>query len=76
MAAILRHIPDQTAFDPAAIEAMAKAFDEACAALQIFDGDEANRRVIATRVVDLARNGVIEADALRDRILAEAHLSL
>ena len=76
MAAILRHIPDQTAFDPVAIEAMAKALEEACAALHIFAGDEAGRSVIATRVVDLARNGVIEADALRDRVLAEAHLSI
>ena len=44
MAAILRHIPEQT-FEPAAIEAMAKAFEEACAALHVFYGDETGRSV-------------------------------
>ena len=50
----------QTAFRPAAIEAMSKAFDEACIALQVYAGDEKGREIIATRIVDLARNGLID----------------
>jgi hypothetical protein len=32
---IRKHLTDKTAFGPAAIEAMSKAFEEACIALQV-----------------------------------------
>jgi hypothetical protein len=32
---ILNHLTDKAAFDPAAIEAMSSAFEEACDALQV-----------------------------------------
>jgi hypothetical protein len=70
--AIRKHLTDQTAFGPAAIEAMSKAFEEACNALQV--SDEKAREIIATRIIDLARGGVIDAAALRDRVVAEARL--
>jgi hypothetical protein len=70
--AIRKHLTDQTAFGPAAIEVMSKAFEEACNALQV--SDEKGREIIATRIIDLARGGVIDAAALRDRIVAEARL--
>src|SRR5689334_11428784 len=76
MAAILAHLPDQAAFDPPAIAAMAQAFDEACSALHIFAGDGLGREAIAARIIDLARDGVIDANLLRDRVLREARLSL
>jgi hypothetical protein len=72
---IRKHLTDQTAFGPVAIEAMSQAFEEACDALQIPAGDERGRETIATRIVDLARGGLIDPAALRDRILAEARLS-
>jgi len=62
----------RSAFDPEAIAAMSLAFVEACAALNIPDSDEQHREVIATRIIDLARNGKIDAAALRDRIIQEA----
>jgi hypothetical protein len=65
----------KTAFGPAAIDAMSKAFEEACIALQVYAGDEKGREIIATRIVDLARNGLIDPTALRDRVIAEARLS-
>jgi len=68
-------LTDKTAFDPAAIEAMSKAFEEACIALQVFVGDEKGREIIATRIIDLASNGLIDPTALRDRVIAEARLS-
>ena len=70
---IRKDLTDKAAFGPAAIEAMSKAFEEACIALQVFAGDEKGREIIATRIIDLARNGLIDPTALRDRVIAEAH---
>ena len=72
---IRKHLTDKTAFGPAAIEAMSKAFEEACIALQVYAGDEKGREIIATRIIDLARNGLIDPTALRDRVIAEVRLS-
>lgn len=57
--------------EPEEIQAMSRAIEEACADLHVFAGDERGRAAIATRVVDLARNGVIDAAALGDRVVAE-----
>ena len=73
---ISTHLAEQCAFEPEAINAMSKAFDQACASLKIFDGDERGREVVATRIVDLARSGVIDAKALGDRVITEARVSL
>ena len=40
--------------------------------LGLFAGDEHGRQVIAARIIDLASTGVIDAKALRDRVLREA----
>jgi hypothetical protein len=37
-------------------------------------GDEKGREIIATRIIDLARSGLIDPTALRDRVIAEALL--
>ena len=72
---IRRHLAEQGAFEPEEIQAMSTAFDEACVALRVFSADERGRQVIATRIIDLARDGVIDPAALRDRVIAEAQLS-
>jgi hypothetical protein len=72
---IRKHLTDKTAFGPAAIEAMSRAFEEACTALQVYAGDEKGREIIATRIIDLARGGLIDPTALRDRVIAEARLT-
>lgn len=59
-------------FDPDAIAIMSHALDAACAALQIGTGDTPERRIVATRIIELARSGVVDANALRDRVLFEA----
>jgi hypothetical protein len=69
---IRKHLDDIRAFEPEAIEAMSRAFEEACIALQIFAGDAQGRESVATRILDLARNGVIDPRALRDRVLLES----
>jgi hypothetical protein len=72
---IRKHLTDKTACGPAAIEAMSNAFEEACIALQVYAGDEKGREIIATRIIDLARSGLVDPTALRDRVIAEARLS-
>jgi hypothetical protein len=67
-----RYLEQAAAFDPGEIATMSKAFEEACNALHVFHGDARGREIIATRIVDLARGGVVGADALRDRVLLEA----
>jgi hypothetical protein len=70
-----KHLTDKTAFGPAAIEAMSKAFEEACIALQVYADDEKGREIIATRIIDLARSGLIDPTALRDRVIAESRIN-
>jgi hypothetical protein len=72
MGAIHSHLQDQSAFEPEALRVMSEAFHDACNALHIFAGDEYGRQVVARRIVDLASTGVIDAEALRDRVLREA----
>ena len=72
MNSIHRHLSEQTAFEPEAMAAMSRAFDEACIALHVFAGDQRGREAVATRIIDLAGRGVVDANALRDRVLAEA----
>jgi hypothetical protein len=68
---IRRYLEDSAAFEPEAIEAMSKALEETCQALQI-DGQMRDREVVAARIIDLARNGVVDAKALSKRVVAEA----
>jgi hypothetical protein len=67
---IKRYLEDSAAFGPEAIEAMSKALEETCQALQI-NGQVKDREVIAARIIGLARNGVVDAKALSDRVIAE-----
>jgi hypothetical protein len=72
-----RHVnsTELNTFEPEAIEAMATACNEACILLQISAGDERGKQAVAAQVIDLARRGVIDAKALRDRVLLEAKLA-
>ena len=72
MISIHSHLENQTTFGPEALSVMSRAFNDACNALCIFAGDEHGRQVIAARIIDLASAGVIDANALRDRVLKEA----
>ena len=72
---IRQHLPERAAFEPAAIAAMSQAFEETCAALHVFAGDSRGRDIVATRVIDLARDGLLDARALRDRVIAEARMA-
>ena len=67
---IRAYFEDHAAFEPDAILAMSQALEDACKALHI-DGQISDREVVATRIIDLARNGVIDPKALSARVVAE-----
>jgi len=71
---IRRYLEDRSAFDPEAIAAMSKALEEACKALHI-EGKLKDREVVATRIIDLARQGVVDWQTLSTRVV-EAMRSL
>ena len=64
------YLEDAAVFEPEAISAMSEALETACKALHI-DGVMHDREVVATRIIELARNGVIDATALSERVVAE-----
>jgi len=67
---------DAIGFDPEAVETLHKAYTEACNALRVFSGDQFGKEAVAARVIDLAKTtGVLDAEALRDRVLLEAQLA-
>ena len=67
---IRTYLQDRHASHPEAISAMSKALEESCAALKV-NGQTKDREIIAARIIDLARNGIIDPTALRDRVVAE-----
>jgi hypothetical protein len=67
---IRQYLEDRTVFEPEAIDAMSKALEEACDALHI-DGHIPDRETVATRIIDLARSGTIDAKTLSERVVAE-----
>jgi hypothetical protein len=69
---IRAYLNGNSAFEPDAIQAMSDALEQACKTLHI-DGHIPDRQIIATRIIDLARNGVIDAQALSERVIAEAN---
>ena len=71
-----QHFADQLAFDPEAMTVLTQAIEQTCRALDIPPDDRDHREVIAARIADLARAGVVDADALRDRVLLESRATL
>ena len=65
------YVEDSAIFGPEAIAAMSQALEETCKALHI-NGQAHDREVIATRIIELARSGVVDAKALSERVIAEA----
>jgi hypothetical protein len=63
---------DNPSFEPDATSILAAAIDDTCNALNIPSEHAHEREIIAARIVDLARGGILDADALRDRVLQEA----
>lgn len=65
------YLSDPSAFDQKAITAMSNALVQACRELSI-GSDVKDREVVAERIIALARTGILDADALATRVVAEA----
>jgi hypothetical protein len=75
MGAVL-HLPSENAvFEPETMQAMAKAFDAACAALQLPDNAVRAREAVAVRIIELARRGERDPIALSKRVVRDAGLT-
>jgi len=64
---IRSYLDDHSAFE---IDAMSRALEDTCKALHI-NGQAHDREPIAARIIDLARNGIIDVKALSERVIAE-----
>lgn len=60
MTSILPFLKGQAVFDPEDTQAMSVAFEEVCRALKV-NGNERDREVIASRIIELAH--LMHADA-------------
>jgi hypothetical protein len=64
------YLSDPSAFDQKAITAMSDALVRVCQELNI-GSDAKDREVIAERIVALARSGILDANTLAARVVAE-----
>jgi hypothetical protein len=71
--AIRRYIEDCAVFEPEALCALSRAFDQTCVELKIGPTDSHGRELVAVRIIELARHGMTECDALCERVMSEAH---
>lgn len=69
---IIPFLKDGGAFEPKDIQAMSRALEDVCRALNIPAEATATRETIAARIIELARLGERSPTRMRDRILEEA----
>jgi hypothetical protein len=58
-------------FDPEATHALAVAFDDICQHMNLPQTAREAREIVAARVIDLAREGVLDPQVLLARIMGE-----
>ena len=63
MGTIIQFLKEQNAFDPEATSAMSEAFEAACRALKLPEGDANGREAIAAQIIELARRGETRRNA-------------
>jgi hypothetical protein len=68
---LISRIPNQAVFDPEAVKALAAAFDDACAALNVIDHADPRATIVAKRIIEHARGGERDVIRLRDAVLIE-----
>jgi|HubBroStandDraft_3_1064219.scaffolds.fasta_scaffold408872_1 hypothetical protein len=64
---------DENVFDPNDIAAMSTALNDVCSMLDLPDGPA--RKVMALRIIDLARTGERNPVRLRERVLREVNMA-
>jgi hypothetical protein len=73
---IVLSFPDPAiVFEPDALHGMSVAFDEICEELCLPQCARCERETVAARIIELARRGLIDPRALRERVLWESGLA-
>ena len=62
-------------FEPEEIHALIVAFDEICREMDLPTTATVAREVVATRIIDLAREGLIDPTLFKRRVLHEVRLA-
>ena len=60
-----------TAFDPDAVKALATAYENACAALDLVDRTDPLTEIVAKKIIEYARSGERDAARLCEAVLKE-----
>ena len=58
-------------FEPEEIDAMAQAFEVACDALQLSNRDDAFGQLVASKVVECARDGVLDPHRMCELVVSK-----
>jgi hypothetical protein len=66
----IRQFVNGQAFEPQTIQVMSEALTAACKALGLKEKDDAANRLLATRIIDLARDGIHDPGLLKAAALA------
>ena len=62
---------ENAAFNPQAVKALAAAYDDACAVLQVFDRGDPRATIVAKKIIEHAQHGERDPIRLRDLVLIE-----
>jgi len=71
MPPIRSSLEDTAAFDSETKGQVSRALTDVCAALAIAPSQSHEREAIAVRIIDLARQGLVDSGALREGVSAE-----
>jgi hypothetical protein len=75
MATALHPFLHDAVFEPDEIHALALAFEDICREMDLPVTATVAREVVATRIIDLAREGLIDPAGLKGRVLREVRLA-
>jgi hypothetical protein len=74
MAMPIRPFLNGAAFEPEAIRNMSVAFESVCAELGLSDKDDPATRLVASKIIEFAQSGVLDAARLRSMTRTEFKL--
>ena len=65
------HVSKNSVFDPEAVKALASAFEDVCAALQLTDRNDPRATIVARKIIEHARCGERDPIRLCEAVLLE-----
>ena len=67
----INRLLEKSLFEPEEIKAMVQAFDAACDKLQLANRDDAFGQLVARKVVDCVRGGVLDPHRMCELVVSE-----